>query len=175
MVPIKVNIDRIQPAFVPHGTLHAVGHVWGHSVEELLDPLYQCAGASDWPQRHSGYPGAVTTEKEMSGSHETGKPNQEDLVGGATRPRGLGFDIVIMADLLFNRSQHEQLLASCCQCLGSWDTSEVWVSFSHHDPEKANLDMKFFDLAKDRGLQCEHMRTVSRIRCAQECSSWHHL
>ncbi|CAN0492123.1 unnamed protein product, partial [Ectocarpus sp. 12 AP-2014] len=39
MVPIQINIDRIQPEFVPEGTLHAVGHVWGQAVEDLHAPL----------------------------------------------------------------------------------------------------------------------------------------
>lgn len=38
MIPIQINIDRVQPRFVPENTLHAVGHVWGHAVEDLLAP-----------------------------------------------------------------------------------------------------------------------------------------
>ncbi|CAN0558838.1 unnamed protein product [Ectocarpus sp. 12 AP-2014] len=75
-----------------------------------------------------------------------------------------------MADLLFNRSQHAQLLETCDRCLlgrGSGSTATaaasaatVWVSFSHHDPEKTELDMKFFELAKEKGFVATRIKTV---------------
>lgn len=75
-----------------------------------------------------------------------------------------GFDVVIMADLLFNRSQHAQLLETCDRCLqkGS-DDGTVWVSFSHHDPEKADLDLKFFALAGEKGFVATRIKTVSVV------------
>ncbi|CAB1097669.1 unnamed protein product [Ectocarpus sp. CCAP 1310/34] len=211
MVPIQINIDRVQPEFVPEGTLHAVGHVWGQAVEDLRAPLRTGSSLSlrhdngvgsrsdgeknvilgsvaadsdreknvDLGGAAAGAPVQATgTEEEI----ESGYGQGEGSPGGGchrTRPiaggggDGEGFDVVIMADLLFNRSQHAQLLETCGRCLlgrGSGSTATaaaaaaaaatMWVSFSHHDPEKAELDMKFFELAKDKGFVATRIKTV---------------
>eukprot|EP00903_Cladosiphon_okamuranus_P011357 g10705.t1 len=163
MVPIRINIDRVQPRHVPEGTLHAVGHVWGHAVEDVLAPLRE-ADSGD----------GTTDNGNSRGGEGTGRENPETAVaceggagGGAAAVAAAqgagdtGFDVVVMADLLFNRSQHAQLLETCDRCLrrGS-DEGTVWVSFSHHDPEKAELDMKFFDLAEEKGFVAARIKTV---------------
>jgi hypothetical protein len=82
------------------------------------------------------------------------------------------FDRIFLADLLFNRQSHRQLLATCAvratprvqsqrasrhmrlsvvrmclqACLAPGGT--VWVAYSHHDPGKAALDNAFFPLAQ---------------------------
>ncbi|CAN0554791.1 unnamed protein product [Ectocarpus sp. 12 AP-2014] len=209
MVPIQINIDRVQPEFVPEGTLHAVGHVWGQAVEDLLAPLRTgsslslrhengVGSSSDGEKHVSLGSGAADSDREKNvslGGAAAGAPVQatgieEELAsvhgqgegspgGGCHRARpiaggggkGEGFDVVIMADLLFNRSQHAQLLETCDRCLlgrGSGSTATaaaaadatVWVSFSHHDPEKAELDMKFFELAKEKGFVATRIKTV---------------
>ena len=60
---------------------------------------------------------------------------------------GARFDVVLMADLLFNRSEHEKLLRTLHQVLVPV-TGEAWCIFSHHDPLKAPKDLDFFDRAK---------------------------
>jgi nicotinamide N-methyltransferase len=60
---------------------------------------------------------------------------------------GHKFDVVLCADLIFNRSEHEKLLASIRDSLVPV-TGECYVSFSHHDPKKSNLDLNFFELAQ---------------------------
>lgn len=210
MVPIKINIDRIQPAFVPPGTLYAIGHVWGQAVSDLLTPLQNlqehCPSASplhEMPgyREHPGEyrAGSISGDKEPESSapfesstsisdgrcrmapsrgvcdkdHGLTMPNagggeSSNVLGKQRAPHRTSegrFDIVILADLLFNRSQHAQLLETCCRCMGD-STAEAWVSFSHHDPDKMELDMKFFDLARARGLRAEYIRTV-RTRLAR--------
>lgn len=229
MVPIKMNIERVQPTFVPPGTLHGVGHVWGHSVEELLDPLsvrQRCRhstttrmdeksrddrkhfendsdndddvdgggggggakggadgfavsnqgdvmGNSDMSgiavpscnfSRQNPREGIQSTRREGGGRGGRGQGGDGDGVWDAEE-RGLssngpGFDILILADLLFNRSQHVQLLETCARSLARLETAEVWVSFSHHDPEKSKLDMNFFELASLKGFASMPIKTV---------------
>lgn len=237
MVPIRTNISRIEPAFVPAGTLHAIGHVWGHPVEDLLAPLHESAPHASGTcafethpchtQAHPENPierqavrelakhvvpgvddagappeagnehrqvtdpassryalggeasrqkgSAAVMEAVLPATHECSSGGQEKARATTRREppplpraRGVGgkgvrrgFDVLIMADLLFNRSQHSQLLATCCECLGAQAGAEVWVSFSHHDPEKTEQDMKFFELARARGLATRHLKTVS--------------
>jgi nicotinamide N-methyltransferase len=55
------------------------------------------------------------------------------------------FDVILMADLLFNRSEHSKLLWTIQQCLKKDGT--CYITFSHHDPQKKNLDLNFFTLA----------------------------
>eukprot|EP00752_Nemacystus_decipiens_P016803 g15037.t2 len=161
MVPIQINIDRVQPEFVPEGTLHAVGHVWGHPVGDLLAPLPEADSSSGGEQDDGdGRENAQTVADAGGGTASTVRPG---AVGGGAGEEG--FDVVIMADLLFNRSQHAQLLETCDRCLrkgrgGGSGEGTVWVSFSHHDPEKAELDMKFFELARDRGFVATRVKTV---------------
>ncbi|CAM9311275.1 unnamed protein product [Choristocarpus tenellus] len=213
---IQTNIDQVH-SFVPPGTLHAVGHVWGTPVDNLLAPLvsppptedFSCGGEGGGKEgiQGKGYslcfadssissckeqrdqsnddlchghrlegqegvevlevlPTPALTTGNCSGRRIGGVPltgqsiegrkssnagveaqdkgeSQEQVVGGAEI--GL-FDVVVMADLLFNRSQHRQLLMTCRRCLAPYGTA--WVSFSHHDPGKASLDLAFFDLAE---------------------------
>lgn len=49
----------------------------------------------------------------------------------------VGFDVIILADLLFNRSEHDSLLWTCRECLSP--DGVVLVAFGHHDPQKADL------------------------------------
>jgi len=55
------------------------------------------------------------------------------------------FDIIILADLIFNRSEHAKLLKTCYETLAPNGT--IWFAYGHHDPRKAHLDMRFFDIA----------------------------
>lgn len=210
MVPIQINIDRIQPEFLPWNTVHAVGHVWGHPVDELLAPLASSgacgatsslhrtgqrppaeqidAGGEEEEEGHKAGDGQrlsapATTileppgdgqaaplpktqalrRREVQGDRATVAIDEDAVNEGGDR----GFDIVIMADLLFNRSQHAQLLESCDRCLAKSEAATVWVSFSHHDPEKAKLDMEFFSLARLKGFVPTRRKTVSRFTRGQ--------
>lgn len=212
MVPIQINIDRVQPEFVPEGTLHAVGHVWGQPVEDLIVPLpvndaaqtggvershehgREDAPVDGYEENSSLVEEAVderreeeafrTAGQDVQGNREgrhrevfasghdlrdgstrrTATQGERSEAGGAENGRGR-FDVIIMADLLFNRSQHAQLLETCDRCLrtGGSEEAAVWVSFSHHDPEKAELDMKFFALADEKGFTAKRIKTVSSV------------
>jgi nicotinamide N-methyltransferase len=77
----------------------------------------------------------------------------------AAAPAGAasGFDVIICADLIFNRSEHSKLLWTCKECLVA-EGGQVLVAYSHHDPEKAKLDMRFFELAKEEGWVIEDIK-----------------
>lgn len=57
------------------------------------------------------------------------------------------FDVIILADLIFNRSEHDKLLWTCRECLK--DDGVVWVAYSHHDPHKKDKDLEFFTKAEE--------------------------
>ncbi|KAL6067751.1 Protein N-terminal and lysine N-methyltransferase efm7 [Balamuthia mandrillaris] len=62
----------------------------------------------------------------------------------AAEPRK--FDVVILSDLIFNHSQHQQLLQTCNEALRE-EGGQVFVSFSHHRPQWAQRDLQFFKQA----------------------------
>ncbi|KAJ1961600.1 Protein N-terminal and lysine N-methyltransferase efm7, partial [Dimargaris xerosporica] len=70
------------------------------------------------------------------------------------------FDVIILCDLIFNHSQHRNMLQSCQQCLTTdpANPGRVFVFFTHHRPHLAHCDMAFFDLARDEfGFRVEHI------------------
>lgn len=81
----------------------------------------------------------------------------QDIGSGEKRKK---FDLIILADLLFNRSEHRKLLWTCRECLD--EGGVVWVTFSHHDPPKAPLDLKFFELAVEEEYGF-HVRKVGGV------------
>lgn len=59
------------------------------------------------------------------------------------------YDTIILCDLIFNHSQHRQLLKTCIDCLNkSNPDSAVYVYFTHHRPKLMHKDMEFLELAQ---------------------------
>jgi nicotinamide N-methyltransferase len=65
------------------------------------------------------------------------------------------FDVIIMCDLIFNHSQHSQLLSTCQKYLV--DDGVVFCVFSHHRPWMKEKDLNFFKLALDLGFVVKEM------------------
>lgn len=56
------------------------------------------------------------------------------------------FDLIILADLVFNHTEHVHLLESCLKTLSK--NGIVLTSFTHHIVKYADRDLKFFEIAK---------------------------
>ena len=71
-----------------------------------------------------------------------------------TEPMGKGnlFGVVIMADCIFNRSEHRQLLWTLCHTMSR--EGICLCTFSHHDPQYREQDLNFLKLADEAGLMC---------------------
>ncbi|KAL8786875.1 MAG: hypothetical protein Q9213_002506 [Squamulea squamosa] len=69
------------------------------------------------------------------------------------RPRCCGFDTLILADLLFNHSQHAALVLSIQSTLVHLPHARALVFFTPYTPCKFDKDMAFFDLARKGGFQ----------------------
>jgi len=121
---------------VPNNVLHAVGHIWGEDVTDILDPVYSLEGE----------------EAPIFSSKTIESPS-------------LGFDIVFMADLVFNRSEHEKLLRTLSRTLSADGT--CYVTYSHHDPRKREEDLNFFVLAAQEGERNRPAFEVNRIKTWQ--------
>eukprot|EP00124_Ichthyophonus_hoferi_P003118 Ihof_evm4s252 gene=Ihof_evmTU4s252 len=61
---------------------------------------------------------------------------------------GVKYDVILLADLIFNHNQHVAMLTSCDQLLRNDDQGEMYVFFTHHRPQYAAKDMNFFTLAQ---------------------------
>ncbi|EMC99291.1 hypothetical protein BAUCODRAFT_120564 [Baudoinia panamericana UAMH 10762] len=66
--------------------------------------------------------------------------------------RTLGFDLIILADLLFNHSEHAKLVASVQQTLKETSTACALVFFTPYRPWLLEKDLAFFELAREAGF-----------------------
>jgi len=68
-----------------------------------------------------------------------------------------GFDVVILADLLFNHSEHHKLLATVQKTLKPTNEARALVFFTPYRPWLLEKDLAFFTLAENGGF------TVTKI------------
>ena len=66
-----------------------------------------------------------------------------------------GFDILILADLLFNHSEHGKLVSTIQQTLKKDEASKALVFFTPYRPWLYEKDMTFFDLVRQAGFVVE--------------------
>ncbi|KAL9584073.1 MAG: hypothetical protein Q9203_004816 [Teloschistes exilis] len=76
-------------------------------------------------------------------------------------PGSGGFDTLILADLLFNHSQHAALTLTIRATLKRSESARALVFFTPYTPWKYDKDMAFFDLARDAGFRVT--RVVKRV------------
>lgn len=76
--------------------------------------------------------------------------------GGSTTPSQTeGFDVLILADLLFNHSEHAKLVSTIQKTLLKKADSKALVFFTPYRPWLYEKDMAFFELAKAAGFAVE--------------------
>jgi EEF1A N-terminal glycine/lysine methyltransferase len=63
-----------------------------------------------------------------------------------------GFDVLILADLLFNHSEHSKLVKTVQLTLKKSPQSKAYVFFTPYRPWLLEKDLAFFDLARSAGL-----------------------
>ncbi|KAF1951215.1 hypothetical protein CC80DRAFT_425218 [Byssothecium circinans] len=63
-----------------------------------------------------------------------------------------GFDVLILADLLFNHSEHAKLVKSIQLMLKKSPASRAYVFFTPYRPWLLEKDLAFFDLARESGF-----------------------
>ncbi|KAK0617124.1 hypothetical protein B0T14DRAFT_258636 [Immersiella caudata] len=65
------------------------------------------------------------------------------------------FDVLVLADLLFRHTEHDHLLDSIEMTMKVAEKSKAFVVFTSYRPWLQHKDLKFFDLARDRGFVVE--------------------
>lgn len=68
-----------------------------------------------------------------------------------------GFDLLILADILFNHSEHEKLVQTVLETLRKNPLSRALIFFTPYRPWLLQKDLRFFDLAREKGLVVEKL------------------
>jgi nicotinamide N-methyltransferase len=71
------------------------------------------------------------------------------------------FDVLILADLLFNHSEHAKLIKTVQLTLKKSPDSKAYVFFTPYRPWLLQKDLAFFDLAREAGFTVE--KTFEKI------------
>lgn len=66
-----------------------------------------------------------------------------------------GFDVLILADLLFRHSEHGSMVKTIRDCLRRTRGSKAYVFFTSYRPWLRHKDFAFFDLVREKGLAVE--------------------
>ncbi|CZS90669.1 hypothetical protein WAI453_004046 [Rhynchosporium graminicola] len=66
-----------------------------------------------------------------------------------------GFEVLILADLLFNHSEHTKLVATIEHTLLKSEEAKALVFFTPYRPWLYEKDMAFFDLVREKGFSVE--------------------
>lgn len=76
-----------------------------------------------------------------------------------------GFDLLILADILFNHSEHEKLIESLRTTLKRRVDARALAFFTPYRPWLLEKDLRFFDLAKEAGFHVEKLfeRTMDKV------------
>lgn len=67
------------------------------------------------------------------------------------------FDVLILADLLFRHKEHPDLIKTIRETMREAPGSTAYVFFTSYRPWKKDLDMAFFDKARDAGFEVEQV------------------
>jgi nicotinamide N-methyltransferase len=65
------------------------------------------------------------------------------------------FDVLILADLLFNHSEHAKLIQTVELTLKKEPEARAYVFFTPYRPWLLEKDLAFFDLAREAGFRVE--------------------
>ncbi|KIV83341.1 hypothetical protein PV11_05374 [Exophiala sideris] len=81
------------------------------------------------------------------------------------KPDTQGFDLLILADILFNHSEHAKLLATLRDCLKKTADSLALVFFTPYRPWLLEKDLKFFEMARADGFMVTKVleRTMDKL------------
>ncbi|XWW98689.1 hypothetical protein V2A60_006691 [Cordyceps javanica] len=138
---MQKNIDACDETVEPRGRIadavDAAGFVWGGDVAPLLARLPPPEGGKD------GEDGRTTG----TGEHQQHQQQQQQQ----QQPRR--FDVLILADLLFRHNEHGMLVKTIREAMATTAGAVAYVFFTSYRPWKRDLDMKFFDVAREAGLE----------------------
>lgn len=78
--------------------------------------------------------------------------NSTDEVKRCLGSQDEAFDVLILADILFNHSEHPKLIKTLQETLAKKSTSVALVFFTPYRPWLLDKDLHFFELAREQGF-----------------------
>ncbi|KAN0037853.1 hypothetical protein ACTA71_000024 [Dictyostelium dimigraforme] len=108
-------------------------------------------------------PESVTKDRVYGKAHLWGK-EPESLFQLLENPSTEKYDIIILSDLIFNHAVHDKMLTSCSKCLS--DNGVIYVTFSHHRPNRMAKDLGFFETAAEEPYNFTSEKFNERRMCA---------
>ncbi|KAI9844680.1 MAG: nicotinamide n-methyltransferase [Sclerophora amabilis] len=143
-------------------TLRLVGHnpLWGHllwnggrivstHLEERAGTLVEGRTVLELGAG-AGLPSIVCAINGADKGYLWGSPHQ-NLLSHLDNP-GEGFDLLILADLLFNHSEHPKLLSTVQSTLKKSQDSRALVFFTPYRSWLLDKDLAFFEIARQGGF-----------------------
>ncbi|UNI22632.1 Nicotinamide N-methyltransferase [Purpureocillium takamizusanense] len=154
---MQKNIDECDAAVEPRGSVaarvHAMGFVWGADPAPLLARLAADASSDEDAGAGTGAgTGAVPPASEAASVAVAAAAAGEEQEGHKEEQR---FDVLVLADLLFRHSEHGALVKTIKETMAR--DGAAYVFFTSYRPWKQDLDMRFFDVARDAGLSVEQV------------------
>lgn len=67
------------------------------------------------------------------------------------------FDVLVLADLMFRHAEHPALVKTIKETMKKTADSKAFVFFTSYRPWLKDVDMGFFDVARDAGLEVEQV------------------
>lgn len=119
-------------------------------VENMQKNIDECDGTVD---PRGTVAGAVTAAGFVWGADPV--PLLEAL--GGDEERGDGYDVLVLADLLFRHREHPDLVKTIRETMSRREGSAAYVFFTSYRPWKKDLDMGFFDVAREQGFEVEQV------------------
>lgn len=83
-----------------------------------------------------------------------------DPILHTTRPCRRLFDLLILADLLFNHSEHDKLIRTVQLTLGKWPGTQALVFFTPYRPWLLEKDLAFFKAAEVAGFNVQKVLEI---------------
>jgi nicotinamide N-methyltransferase len=86
------------------------------------------------------------------------------------------FDMLILADLLFNHSEHAKLIKTVQLTLKKSPSAKAYVFFTPYRPWLLEKDLAFFNLAKDAGFVVEKTfeKVMDKVMFEEDPGVSHH-
>ncbi|KAK2590368.1 Protein N-terminal and lysine N-methyltransferase efm7 [Conoideocrella luteorostrata] len=159
---MQKNIDMCDETVQPNGligrTVDAVGFVWGADSRPLLARL---TSSSTTTTTTAAAAAAATVLEQQDGakgsSSSTTITMGNEMQQHQEQEQERRFDVLVLADLLFRHAEHGALVKTIKETMRKSRDSAAYVFFTSYRPWKRDLDMKFFDVARDAGLEVEQV------------------
>lgn len=136
-------------------------------IENLHYNIEHCPLLPDPPRiTAKGYLWGAPTTLLNNPSTPTPIPSTSTAPAAAAGPPT--YDLLILADLLFNHSEHAALLTTLQQTLARTASAQALVFFTPYRPWLLEKDLAFFDLVRRGGVEAEEEEEEGKTKTSMK-------